>query len=217
MTTRNRATDPVWLTDRAERINQRITEKEPVGYNLDGANDIVLIDNHPDELTKAMRTLARDAVTSHPCDLNAKAGIRVCRHPDHQRDHDGLSEALQALGLIPRREALKPAKRLSKRAVDRAAKVSRLKPRDPDADSSWQDDAACSGKDLFFFGPDGERLPEREIREREAKRVCRDCPVRSACLNYAIASKAVDGVWGGLNEDERASERRRRVRRGQAA
>jgi len=34
----------------------------------------------------------------------------------------------------------------------------------------WQDAAACRGEDLLlFFGPDGERQPEREIRERKAK------------------------------------------------
>ena len=34
----------------------------------------------------------------------------------------------------------------------------------------WQDDAACRGKEVvLFFGPDGERQPERDIRERKAK------------------------------------------------
>ena len=33
------------------------------------------------------------------------------------------------------------------------------------------------GEDLLlFFGPDGERQPEREIRERKAKEVCADLP-----------------------------------------
>ena len=36
----------------------------------------------------------------------------------------------------------------------------------------WQDAAACRGEDLMlFFGPDGERQPERDIRERKAKQV----------------------------------------------
>ena len=40
----------------------------------------------------------------------------------------------------------------------------------------WQDAAACKGEDLLlFFGPDGERQPEREIRERKAKGVCAVC------------------------------------------
>ena len=82
----------------------------------------------------------------------------------------------------------------------------------------WQDAAACKGEDLLlFFGPDGERQPEREIRERKAKQVCASCPVRIECLNYAVARPEKYGTWGGLNEDERSAERRRRMRRANAA
>ena len=78
----------------------------------------------------------------------------------------------------------------------------------------WQDDAACRGEDLvLFFGPDGERQPERDIRERKAKAICAQCPVRAECLDYALSRPEKYGTWGGLNEDERASERRRRMRR----
>ncbi|HCU92899.1 MAG TPA: WhiB family transcriptional regulator [Actinobacteria bacterium] len=80
----------------------------------------------------------------------------------------------------------------------------------------WQDAAACRGREVvLFFGPDGERQPEREIRERKAKAVCGACPVRSECLTYAVSRPEKYGTWGGLNEDERASERRRRMRPGQ--
>ena len=83
---------------------------------------------------------------------------------------------------------------------------------------AWQAAAACRGKEvLLFFGPDGERQPEREIRERKAKTVCASCPVRSECLTYAISRPEKYGTWGGLNEEERASERRRRMRRANAA
>jgi len=83
---------------------------------------------------------------------------------------------------------------------------------------AWQDTAACRGKDIvLFFGPDGERQPERENRERKAKAVCASCPVQAECLNYAVSRPEKYGTWGGLNEDERASERRRRMRRANAA
>jgi WhiB family transcriptional regulator, redox-sensing transcriptional regulator len=82
----------------------------------------------------------------------------------------------------------------------------------------WQDDAACRGKDVvLFFGPDGERQPERDIRERKAKAVCAACPVRAECLSYAVGRPEKYGTWGGLNEDERSAERRRRMRRANAA
>lgn len=82
----------------------------------------------------------------------------------------------------------------------------------------WQDAAACRGEDIgLFFGPDGERQPEREIRERKAKSICARCPVQTECLEYALSRPEKYGVWGGLNEEERASERRRRMRRANAA
>ena len=59
--------------------------------------------------------------------------------------------------------------------------------------------------------------PEREIRERKAKQICMGCPVRTECLDYAVSRPEKYGTWGGLNEDERASERRRRMRRANAA
>jgi WhiB family redox-sensing transcriptional regulator len=83
---------------------------------------------------------------------------------------------------------------------------------------AWQDAGGCRGKDIvLFFGPDGERQPEREVRERKAKAVCAACPVRAECLTYAVSRPEKYGTWGGLNEEERASERRRRMRRANAA
>jgi len=82
----------------------------------------------------------------------------------------------------------------------------------------WQDRAACRGMDaLLFFGPDNEPRAEREIREARAKAVCQLCPVRAQCLNYALRNSIKHGIWGGLNELERAPERRRRARRPDAA
>lgn len=80
---------------------------------------------------------------------------------------------------------------------------------------AWQNAAACRGEGLeLFFGPDGEPQPEREVREAKAKKICAECPVRTACGNYAIGRPEKYGTWGALNEDERDSERRRRQRRG---
>ncbi|MGW4406563.1 WhiB family transcriptional regulator [Nonomuraea sp. NPDC004702] len=78
---------------------------------------------------------------------------------------------------------------------------------------SWQERARCRGEDLvLFFGPEGERQPERDVREWKAMLLCRSCPVRTACLNYALDLPEKYGVWGGLSEEERATQRRRRMR-----
>jgi WhiB family redox-sensing transcriptional regulator len=45
-----------------------------------------------------------------------------------------------------------------------------------------------------------------------ARAVCRYCPVRVECLEYALATRQEDGVWGGTTPWERRSIRRRRQR-----
>jgi WhiB family redox-sensing transcriptional regulator len=83
---------------------------------------------------------------------------------------------------------------------------------------SWEDRAACAGTDgQVFFAPDGEREPAREIREARAAAICAPCPVRAECLDHALRNSVKHGIWGGLNKDERARERRRRARQLRAA
>ncbi len=73
---------------------------------------------------------------------------------------------------------------------------------------SWQDRAACKGRDDLFFAADGEREAGKAVREEAAKAVCDRCPVRARCLTYALSTNERSGIWGGLSEDERASIRR---------
>jgi WhiB family transcriptional regulator, redox-sensing transcriptional regulator len=67
---------------------------------------------------------------------------------------------------------------------------------------SWYHRAACgtSGADLFFpAGRSGAAVDDIDA----AKRVCARCPVRTACLAFAIETNQEYGVWGGTTEDER--------------
>ena len=83
---------------------------------------------------------------------------------------------------------------------------------------SWLDRAACKGMSAqLFFGPEGERWQDREIREAKAKAICASCPVREQCFDYALRNSIKHGIWGGLNREERTRERRRRSPRPQAA
>jgi len=73
---------------------------------------------------------------------------------------------------------------------------------------SWRRSAACRDVDptLFFpVGVTGPAVPQIA----EAKAVCRRCPVRLACLQYALVSYQEFGVWGGYDEEERRDLRRR--------
>jgi WhiB family redox-sensing transcriptional regulator len=50
------------------------------------------------------------------------------------------------------------------------------------------------------------------LQVEEAREVCRGCPVKDPCLQWALESGVDHGVWGGLTEDERRSFRRRQPR-----
>jgi WhiB family redox-sensing transcriptional regulator len=65
--------------------------------------------------------------------------------------------------------------------------------------------ASCRGpQSAVFFPPTHfERKDEKEDREARAKAICTSCPVRKACLEYALRIREPHGIWGGLNELER--------------
>jgi WhiB family redox-sensing transcriptional regulator len=69
--------------------------------------------------------------------------------------------------------------------------------RDPVRDPSWQELAACAKADPEEF------FPDKGGSTREARRVCRSCPVAAECLEFALANNERFGVWGGLSERER--------------
>lgn len=72
----------------------------------------------------------------------------------------------------------------------------------------WRDLAACNGHDPNLFFPAGETGPAVE-QIRHAKAICASCEVQDDCLDYAIETNQMSGVWGGLTEDERRPVRRR--------
>lgn len=72
----------------------------------------------------------------------------------------------------------------------------------------WRDLAACNGHDPNLFFPAGETGPAVE-QIRHAKGICASCEVQDDCLDYAIETNQMSGIWGGLTEDERRPVRRR--------
>jgi WhiB family redox-sensing transcriptional regulator len=63
--------------------------------------------------------------------------------------------------------------------------------------TSWRDRAACRGLDPDIF------YPVSDDDAEPAKEICAACPVREACLEYALVNRERDGVWGGATERER--------------
>ncbi len=47
-------------------------------------------------------------------------------------------------------------------------------------------------------------------RQREARQLCRGCPVRTECLAHALDQRIEFGVWGGMTERERRALLRNR-------
>jgi len=66
----------------------------------------------------------------------------------------------------------------------------------------WMVDGACRGADPDIF------FPGQGEATRPAKAICATCPIRAACLEYALDNGIAHGIWGGK------SERERRVMRG---
>lgn len=71
---------------------------------------------------------------------------------------------------------------------------------------AWRRHSACRGLDPDTF------YPETEEEANAAKRVCAECSVRETCLEYALAGREKEGVWGGATERERRRILRQRRR-----
>ncbi|MFH9268553.1 WhiB family transcriptional regulator [Streptomyces sp. NPDC017546] len=80
---------------------------------------------------------------------------------------------------------------------------------------NWRLHAACREEDPDLFFPIGSTGPAL-VQTKEAKAVCRTCPVQAACLEWALENKQDSGIWGGLSEDERRALKRRSRRRAEA-
>lgn len=61
-----------------------------------------------------------------------------------------------------------------------------------------------------FFPSDG-------VGVEVAREICRECPVQSQCLEYALANRVDHGVWGGTSERERRRIARQRRLAGTAS
>ena len=71
-------------------------------------------------------------------------------------------------------------------------------------DGEWMGQGKCRDMDpAAFFPSDG-------IGVQAAQRICDECPVKSPCLEYALANRVDHGVWGGTSERERRRILRRR-------
>jgi WhiB family redox-sensing transcriptional regulator len=80
--------------------------------------------------------------------------------------------------------------------------VSQPRVTGPAPGENWRSAAACQDADPDLFFPVSGSGKSLEQVER-ARAVCAVCPVRRACLAFAVRTGQAHGIWGGLTEEER--------------
>lgn len=72
----------------------------------------------------------------------------------------------------------------------------------PAGDMTWQAQGICRDDRDWH-----------QLSQLEQKRICGNCPVWKACLNYALTNAPDDpAVWGGYNRTQRQVLRRRAIK-----
>jgi hypothetical protein len=66
------------------------------------------------------------------------------------------------------------------------------------------DPACLLDAELFDGPPHAEAGDDRAAREQVARELCLECPARTRCLAYALATRPDSGVWAGLTAGELA-------------
>jgi len=77
--------------------------------------------------------------------------------------------------------------------------------------AEWWSLAACQSADPDLFFPISAPGPA-PAQVARAKAVCAGCPVQRDCLRYALAADPLQGVWGGMSEEERRLLRQREAK-----
>jgi WhiB family redox-sensing transcriptional regulator len=76
----------------------------------------------------------------------------------------------------------------------------------------WHAAGACHGADPeIFFPVSGKGLSRPQIDR--ARGICAGCQVRGECLDYAMTSGEMHGIWGGTTPEDRTRARRQEAAR----
>ena len=75
---------------------------------------------------------------------------------------------------------------------------------DEELELRWMRDGACRNYPAAAF------FPSDGVGVDAARKICADCAVKGACLEYALEARIDHGVWGGCSERERRRILKRR-------
>lgn len=70
------------------------------------------------------------------------------------------------------------------------------------AGEHWRTVAACRAADPDLFFPVSASANNRQ-QVADAKAICACCRVRRECLDFALRTRQLHGIWAGLTEEER--------------
>ena len=73
----------------------------------------------------------------------------------------------------------------------------------PIDDERWRQHAACKHHPRHWW------FDDEQNRFATAKAICKTCPVRTECLNYALSLDNMHGIWGGTTSNERRTIKKR--------
>jgi len=73
------------------------------------------------------------------------------------------------------------------------------------AANEWREEAACTGMDTDIF------FPLQGKSTVQARKICGRCLVRADCLNYAITTNQLRGMWGGMLRRDRYQVKKMRM------
>lgn len=68
---------------------------------------------------------------------------------------------------------------------------------------------ATVDKDWFFPDEIEDEASVMTLKTMNAKAVCKACPLTIACLEYALKTPSLEGIWGGTTKQERTAIRRK--------
>lgn len=78
--------------------------------------------------------------------------------------------------------------------------------------TDWRDQADCRRLDPDWWFPRGATRRQDIEQADTAKAYCRRCPVAMQCATWALAQRPTDGIFGGLDVDQRRLINRRAVK-----
>jgi len=144
-----------------------------------------ICNGHQDPECKRHGSVARERDRSHKRDVWATRGKDMADQQRKYRHETGRQ-----------RSATVDGGRRSRSTINRLEEMVH-RPED------WKTHGAC----VAIYPDPAQRVavfyPEKRDSAKKAKAICAGCPVREACLEYALVARERHGVWGGLGEQAR--------------